>query len=53
MNDKHINDTKDTEEKINLRKFFEDKSDKAVLFLLATKRDSQGRSVRDQILYKL
>ena len=49
----HISDTKDTEEKINLGKFFEDKSSNTVLFLLATKKDSQGRSVRDQILDKI
>lgn len=49
----YISDTEDTKEKINLGKFFEDKSSKSVLFLLTTKKDSQGRSVRDQILDKI
>ena len=49
----HLSNSQDTKEKENLGKLYEDKSNKTALFLMVTKKDSQGRSVREQILEKV
>jgi type III restriction enzyme len=49
----HLQDTKDTKEKKNIGEFWEVASNGSCLFLLAVKRDEEGRDVHKQLLDKV
>ena len=48
--DEHLADTQDTKEKRNIGQLWAEKSGGKGLFLMAEKRDAQGRDTRAQIL---